>query len=400
MAAGIVRKLFDLSVWNTAAAGINFLTNIVIARALGVDVFGEFAYLSAVAGLFSLLFILIPPNYAIIRYQDDPSFRFIYTAYFIFVNVLLFIPVVLFLQYTDIPFWLFYLFIFSGSFQAYIDVVLQAENKLKRYYILIFVQAVLKICLLTIMIIPGWIRDFQSLVLLISIAQTIVVVYFILSRLRVFVRSLQFFGAMFSMIRSKLSRFYPYYFNISLKRLDSNIIILLFEPLVSKEVIGIYSLLMKVYQFISGLVRTAESLFLFRANIRQYDQAYVKNAWYIGGFLQAGMILTGMAYMKFTTGSFYALYVILLSFLLFPYIFFIKSRANFLASYRNFHINISYALFLLPPVTWFMISYFSSFTTSLAILVSLFLVSSLLQMIYLIFAEQKFHKAVDLNPGN
>jgi hypothetical protein len=395
MASGIVRKLFNLSVWNTAAAGINFLANILIARALGVDVFGEFVYLSAIAGLISLLFVLIPPNYAIIRYQDDPSFRFTYTAYFIFINVLLFIPVVLLKEYANIPFWLFYLFVFSSSFQAYIDVVLQAENKLKRYYFLIFIQSVVKILLLGVLLLPGWVKDYHGLVLIISVAQSIIAVYFVFSRWAVFVASLLFFGKMFRLIRTKLKTFYPYYFNISLKRLDSNIIILLFAPLVSKEVLGIYSLLIKVYQFITGLVRTAESLFLYKANIKDYHHSYMKNAWYIAGFLQAGLVLTGLVYMKSTTGSYYFFYIIMLSFLLLPYVFFIKSRANFLASYRNFHINISYILFLLPTVIWYLINIINSMDTSLSAIVILFMISSLLQMIYLIFAENKFNKTVD-----
>lgn len=395
MASGIVRKLFDLSVWNTAAAGINFLANILIARSLGIEIFGEFVYLSAIAGLISLLFVIIPPNYAIIRYQDDPSFRFTYTAYFILINGLLFIPVVVLSQYTKIPVWLFYLFVFSGSFQAYIDVVLQAENKLKQYYFLIFIQALIKILLLGTLLLPGWVKDYRGLVLLISVAQSVIAVYFVFSRRAVFTSSLSFFGTMFRLIRSKLRIFYPYYFNLSLKRLDSNIIILLFAPMVSKEVLGIYSLLIKVYQFITGLVRTAESLFLYKANIKDYHHSYMKNAWYIAGLLQAGLILTGLVYMKSTTGSYYFLYLIMLSFLLLPYVFFIKSRANFLASYRNFHINISYILFLLPPVIWYLLHIGIRFEISLSAIVILFMISTLLQMIYLIYVGNKFNDTVD-----
>jgi len=133
MASNIVRKLFNLSLWNTSAAAINFVANILIAKILGIDVFGEFAYLSSITALFSLLIIFIPPNYAIIRYQDDTKFKFVFTAFFTLFSVLLIIPVLLFQNLTDIPVWLFYMFAFSTSFQAYIDTSLQAENKLNRY---------------------------------------------------------------------------------------------------------------------------------------------------------------------------------------------------------------------------------------------------------------------------
>jgi len=119
------------------------------------------------------------------------------------------------------------------------------------------------------MLLSGWVTDFEGLILIISMAQSVIVVYFILSKMQIFVESLKYFGQMFLTLRSEIKTFYPYYFNISLKKLDSNIIILLFEPLVSKEVLGIYSLLTRVFQFITGLVRTAESLFLFKKNIRE-----------------------------------------------------------------------------------------------------------------------------------
>nr|HRQ28889.1 hypothetical protein [Saprospiraceae bacterium] len=174
MAANIVRKLFSLSLWNTSAAAINFVANVLIARILGIDVFGEFAYLSSLAALFSLIFIVIPPNYAIMRYQDDEKFKFVFTSFFILINVLLIIPVLIFQHLTQIPFWLFYIFVFSTSFQIYMDTCLQAENKLNHYYFLIFAQALIKIILLGFMLLPGWISDFEGLILIISFAQFVI----------------------------------------------------------------------------------------------------------------------------------------------------------------------------------------------------------------------------------
>lgn len=394
MAANIVRKLFNLSLWNTSAAAINFVANILIARILGIDVFGEFAYLSSIAALFSLIFIVIPPNYAIIRYQDDEKFKFVFTSFFILINILLIIPVLIFQHLTLIPFWLFYIFVFSTSFQIYIDTCLQAENKLNHYYFLIFAQALIKIVLLGLMLLPGWISDFEGLILIISLAQCVIAIYFIVNRMAVFVESLKYFGQMFRTIRAEINTFYPYYFNISLKKLDSNIIILLFEPLVSKEVLGVYSLITKVFQFITGLVRTAESLFLFKKNIQKYQDSFIKNAFFISATLQFGMILVGLIYMKSTAGNYYIFYMVLLSFLMHPYVFFIKSRAFFLSLYKNFHINISYVLFLLPSSIWFIIYYLMDFHFGLSELILVLFSSSLLQMLYLIIAEHRYKSSI------
>ncbi|HAY71370.1 MAG TPA: hypothetical protein DCX89_05720 [Saprospirales bacterium] len=390
MAANIVRKLFSLSLWNTSAAAINFVANVLIARILGIDVFGEFAYLSSLAALFSLIFIVIPPNYAIMRYQDDEKFKFVFTSFFILINVLLIIPVLIFQHLTQIPFWLFYIFVFSTSFQIYMDTCLQAENKLNHYYFLIFAQALIKIILLGFMLLPGWISDFEGLILIISFAQFVIAIYFIVNRLTVFVESLKYFGQMFRTILAEINSFYPYYFNISLKKLDSNIIILLFEPLVSKEVLGVYSLITKVFQFITGLVRTAESLFLFKKYIQKYQNSFIKNAFFISAFLQFSMILVGLIYMKSTAGSYYTFWLILLSFLMYPYVFFIKARAFFLSLYKNFHINISYALFLLPPSICFIIFQLTDLNLGLNELILMLFSSSLLQMIYLVIMEKRF----------
>jgi len=101
------------------------------------------------------------------------------------------------------------------------------------------------------------------------------------------------------------------------------------------------------------------------------------------------MMLVGLIYMKSTTGNYYGFYLILLSFLLYPYVFFIKSRAYYLSLYKNFHINISYTLFLMPPAIWFIIHYIMSVQFGLNDLILVLFSSSMIQMLYLIIAENR-----------
>jgi hypothetical protein len=385
---GLLKKLYNLSVWNTAAAGLNFLSNLVIAKTLGVEVFGDLFYLSSLTGIFTLILVIIPPNYSLIRYQDDPEYKYLLARFHTYAWLLLWIPVLIFHQLVDIPFWLFYLYVFSISIQGFFDISFQAENRLTRYYAMLFVQAVVKISLILVAFWLSYLVDFRALVMAIVVSQLSVSSIYLFHYRRIFLEKKPLLHKISRLIWKHRRLYSSYYLNIVLKRLAANLIVLLFEPIVTRENLGVYALLVKVYQFIQGLIRTIESVFLYRENLRTFSAGFRKNGLWVGFVLQSMHIVIGMLYMKYLDGRFYATYIIGMSFLCYLYVFFVKARAFFLTQFQNLPINLSYLIFLFFIIVVYALNRLDWLDINLTELVLLFSVSSALQMIYLIAAEK------------
>lgn len=388
---GLLKKLLNLSIWNTSAAGLNFLSNLVIAKAMGVAIFGKLFYISSLVGIFSLILILVPPNYSVIKYQDDDKYRYILSAFYIQVWILLILPVIIFHHLVDIPVWLFYLFAFTTSLQSYFDITFQAENKLNRYYSMLFLQALVKIAFIITIYFFGYLNDLSDLVLVISLSQVLVSGVFLVLVGNIFLRSVYYFKSVYFLIWSKRKLFTSYYFNIGLKKISTNLIVLLFEPFITQDILGVYALFMKIYQFVFGLVRTIESIFLFKNNLTKLSGNFLKKGLLIGLVLQLGHIVIGMIYLKYIDGNFYFNYLLLMSFVFYLYVFYLKARAVFLTQYKNEPINISYLFFLIPVASMYTIKLIGSNRTTLFEIILLFTLSSVLQMSYLIFAEKKLN---------
>lgn len=385
----LLKKLYKLSIWNSGAAGLNFISNILIAKLLGTAIFGDLFYLSSMVGIFSLILIIIPPNYSLIKYQDDPTYKYLLGAFYLLAWILLIIPVWIFRGLTDLPFYLFYLYTFSFSLQSYFDIKFQAENKLNRYYAMLFIQALVKIVLITIAFYLNYLTGFTQIVLIITASQLAISMLYLFKGPKTFLLSFGYFKRMFLLIFEKRSLFSSYYLNIGLKKIAGNLIVLLFEPLVSRDILGIYALLIKVMQFIQGLIRTLESIFLFKKNRGDFSKGFFKNALILGLILQVVHILVGVFYMQFIEGKPYVGYLVFMSFIHYFYIFFIKARAYFISQYKNSPINWSYLLFLMPILLLFLIKSISKGDTLSYELVGLFTLASIIQMTYLIYAEKK-----------
>lgn len=385
----LLKKLYKLSVWNSGAAGLNFISNILIAKLLGTAIFGDLFYLSSLVGILTLILIIIPPNYSLIKYQDDDSYKYMLSGFYIFSWLLLIIPVWLFRSWVDLPFWLFYLFTFSFSLQSYFDIKLQAANKLNSYYSMLFLQAVMKITLIGIAFFTNFLTGFTQIVIIITASQLIISLIYLFSGPGTFLRSPAYMRKMFQLIARERILFSTYYLNIGLKKIAGNLIVLLFEPHVSRDVLGIYALLIKVMQFIWGLIRTIESIFLVKKNLELFSKGFIKNGLIAGLILQGLHIVVGMVYMYYIESKFYFPYLIAMSFLHYLYVFFIKARALFISQYKNAAINWSYILFLLPILLVYLIKIISGTKLVLYEMVGLFTMASLIQMIYLIFAEKK-----------
>ena len=92
--------------------------------------------------------------------------------------------------------------------------------------------------------------------------------------------------------------------NTFIKRLRENIIVFLFKPFVGYEVLGIYSLFVKIDQFVFGLSRNVEAFFMNRTNIQNYNKQFDEIFFKFGFLLQIIYVTVGSIYMKSMTNEY------------------------------------------------------------------------------------------------
>ena len=384
----LLRKLIELSSWNTLAAGINFLTNLLVVKIFGLDTFGELALIGSLSGIMSLVFIILPGNYAIMKYQDDKEFRYGFTAFYLLGLIVLFFLCLLFGRHSGIPTGLFFLFAGIFSLQGYFDVCLQAENKLRTYYLMLFAIAIAKASLVGAYYLLSFESTITGLIWTLVLAQGSVLLYMLIRRADTWYKSLAYIKRVPGIISRNFRQFISYYFNSGLKKVNANIIVLLFEPFVSKEVLGTYWLFIKVHQFVTGLVRTLESLSLNKQNLQYFKNRFQRNGILIAFVSQTFYVVIGTFYLWYLTGQYFLVYLLLLSLTMYPYVFFVKSRSRFLMEYKNGPINLSYILFLVVILIVFLFSQFPHNVSWLIIILSAFGIATLIQTVSLVIIDK------------
>ena len=368
------------------------MSNLLIVNLFGLKIFGELAYLGAFSGMMSLVFLVLPSNYSIIKYQEDKNFKTILSSFYIIASFLLLILSFFLHNLFSLPLWLFFLFALSNGFQSYFDISLQAENKLKNYYQVLFTMAILKILLLSVYFYLPNSQNFYELILILTIPKLSVLLFLILGRQKLFVKAFFKFRAVVELIYNKRKLFVQYYMSVGLDRINANLIIFLFTPLLGRELIAIYSLLMKVHQFIVGLIRILESLFINKKSNKLYMDSFYKNHFWISLVAQIAYIAIGLFYMKYLTQEYYFYYLIGMSISIYFYLFFIKSRAFFLIHYKNKQIIIGYFLYFILCMTFYTVIHLTHFQASLALICGLFISAQIIQMSYLVLAEKRVVK--------
>ena len=383
-------KLYSTTIWNTSAAGLNFLTNLLIVRIFGLPVFGELAYISSIAALFSLVFIILPGNYSLVRYQDDPEFKYLLAAFYLTGSILIAILSLVFAPMVHLhPVWLF-LLACSLAFQGFFDISLQAENKLNFYFFLLFLISVVKALFVGLFYLADAIHSLQELVMLLALSQSVVMGSMTFRYGKIFWQSPAYLKRLFRLIWQERRLLSGYYFNTGLKKLNANILVLLFEPWISKEILGTFALFLKVHQFITGLVRTLESFFINRISRIRFASLKGSRLLVIGIWTQLIYLFVGGVYLKYLTGYFFLTYLLFYSLTIYPYLWYIQARAEFLIGYRNKPINLSYFIFLVIACMIFVLFRTMPGWNGLVAISTAFVTASTLQMLSLIGMQQKW----------
>lgn len=391
------KKIFSTSILNALTAAVNFLSSYLIVRALSLDVFGEYAIFSSYFAFGGLIYAIIPSNFSIFKLQDEKKYKINLLAFFILASIVFFAFVLLvsFLGLISIGLLTAYMFGVTTYFIGYFDIKFQALGKLNKYFIMLFMIATLKIVTLGVFYYLGNLNNLSDLLWTMTTVQLLAILFyliedrkeigFILTNSKVFPETILF-------IRQNLSVFKPYYLNTFLKRLRENAIILVFSKFTAKDVIGIFTIFVKIASFVFGLSRTLEAFFMNKQNINNYKAQFYKKIIYFSIGLQFLYLLIGIIYLKMFTNHYYYGEIFISSLLVYPHVYFLLARSEMLSNYRNKEANISEVLYMIIVGIGALIGLYINSNTIYPILITFISATFGLQL-FMIFSQKKNKKS-------
>lgn len=388
-----INKILSASGLNVLSAGVNIISNYLIVHFLSIEIFGEFTVFSSIIALGGLIFVIIPPNFSLFRLQDDSEFkdhliRFYFLASLLF---LIFSCVVYKFFVENVSFYLIYLFGVSTFFMSYFDVVFQAKGRVNKYFFLLLLVSLIKVFTVLFFYFIGHFSSLNDLVFSVVIAQLFVLIGCLCVDFKNFKSALSSLELLINtvlFIYENFEKFRSYYLNTLLKKIRENSIVLFFSSFLSKEIIGLFSLFLKVDSFVLGLSRNLEVLFLNRKNQELYRDEFFRNVNKFSVLLQVIYVFVGVGYMKFLAGNFYFIEIFVQSFLVYPHVYFLFARAHFLSRYNNFDINISESLYVFVCLLGYGFTSWFGIDSIYPILVTYFLAKFSLQF-YMIINSKK-----------
>ena len=387
------KKLFSTSIINALTASINILSSYFIVRFLSLETFGEFSILSSYLSFGGLVFAIIQGNFSIFKYQDDRDYKTTLISFFLIVSVLFFFVVagMSMLDLFSVNFWQVFLFGLTTYFLGYFDIKYQALGKLNTYFIMLFTIAALKVIILFGVYSLGYLNSISEVLSAITVAQGITILIFLRKDQKeiilIFTRPSQFYKTTI-FIKQNIKIFSPYYLNTILKRIRANSIVLTFSFFFSKELIGLFSVFVKITSFVFGLSRNLEAFFMNRDNIQKHKELFYSKSIYFILSLQFIYIAVGLSYLKIFVYKYYFWEILFLSLLVYPHVFFLLARSEMLSNFRNLEANVSETIYVSIVLILSGISYYFGFQNIHAILVAFFLATLGLQL-YMIFSFKR-----------
>lgn len=358
----LIKKLFKLSSINILTGLINFLSTILIVKIFGLNIFGEFSIFSAYIAMFTLIFAIIPPNLSVMKLQDDNSFNNILITAYLICNVLIIITLFILYYFSDnffglqVNLWVVIVFILMSSFFNLIDIQSQAKNRLKRYFYYLLFQSFFKVIIISFIFYYFHYYDLNLLIISFILPQLLIFLFHIIYFKNEFFSIKVDIKRMFLFLINDFSLLKNYYIEIFLKRIKDNIIVLIFSNFLSKEIIGLYSLLSKVGTFVLSQVRIIESFFMNRENLQKSNQ--IDNKIYILSFLvQILIIIVGIIYLKLSIDEYKFYLIVIYSFIAYPYLNVIILRTKLYATYKNGLIIYSLLLNIAMVLLFSFLSY-------------------------------------------
>jgi len=382
------KNFFALSLVNGLNSFFGFLSTFLIVRFISVDVLGQYTVFLSMIGLTSILYSIIPPNYSVIKFQEDVFFRNILFLNYIIISIFIFFALLVFDFFINIDVLKTAVFIVSTGFLNYVDIYSQANSRLKNYYYFLLFISTLKILVILYMI------NFNLLGFNLLLYYFTIIHLFIISVVSLFkIKNISSYILnpslsidLYKFIIINFKTFKPYYFNSIIKKFRTTSVVLVFDLFISKSTIGLFSLFVKVFSFSTGLFRIIESFFMNKHNQIIYKKMFKSNFHFIAGAQFMINFLVGSLYLKINVGKFYFIENIILSTLSFSYIKYMYTRSELLINYQNKTLNYSELIFIfiLVIMSGFM-CYFN--LTGLIYLILAYTLSTLTLQLYVIYKK-------------
>lgn len=377
------KKLTQITSLNIFSALINFGLNFFLARYFGNEFFGEFSLFNAKTAILGLIFIIIPSNYAVVKFQDDDKFKSIYFSFYILGGIffLLELFVAHSFNYLHLPVLTIFLFSYPSFFLNFFDCALQADNKLNVFSIVLFFQAFVKTGTFFLAFETGFINDLGDVILSIGIGNFISLIsLFLFFRKKYFYRIKFIYTIKF--IVSNLKNFKGYYLNNIIKSLADNFYIFLFNSILNKSQLGLFSLFIKAQSFSFSLFRVLEAFLVNRNNNKEYyTKIYVKKH-FIAVIAVIMTFLITIIYIYLLNYKIYVLESLVLGIGSIFYIDLLMLRTQLILSYNNSALNLS---IIIEMITMFIV---------ITLMHHHFVQLSVLHCIYLVFFSSLFRVLV------
>jgi len=351
--------------------------------------FGTYSFLLSCTGMLSLIQVLIPSSFAVVRMQDDLSFSRIYSTFFLatMAFITLFCFGLSWILHTSAG--ILIIMSWSVIFPFFADAVLQSQNQLRSYLILLFLIALSRIVSVILWSYSAHGGSLEHFIVLSAVPSLVITIVFLFPYRQILTINLQSFLSVINFLREESSLLKQYYFSAAIKTVNGHLITLVAGTWVNRDVLGVYALLMKVNTFMTGLARTPETVMIHREGIRRYADDFYNNTWRLGFLMQVVYLVVGPVYLYFATGLSFWQYHLFLSFLLYPYLFFIQARAKRILQYDNSLQQISMVAFSACVLVFSLLKILVDFHISLAIISLLFAVSSGLQYAIFLWMDRK-----------
>jgi hypothetical protein len=387
------KKLFTTSIINAATAVVNIFSSFIIVKVLSLQIFGELAIFSSYLALGGLIFALIPSNFSIFKLQDDKKYQTILLSFFILASVFFsfFVVIMNISGLIKMNFLIVYLFGISTFFLGYFDIKFQAFGQLNKYFIMLFIVSILKIFTLIVFFYLGRLNSLIDLIWTMNIVQLLVITFFLFQDRKELIsifKNVKSFKETLLFIKNNFSIFKSYYLNTFLKRFRENIIVLIYSKFTSNDIIGLFSIFVKITSFVFGLSRTIEAFFMNRLNIEKFKDRFYQKIIYFAISLQIIFLIVGIIYLKFFVNKYYFFEILIQSFLVYPHVFFLLARSEMYSKYSNNEANISEIIYVVIVLISGVISY-SFHLISIYPILTAFILSTFGLQFYMIFSHYK-----------
>lgn len=338
----MLNKLAQIASWNFLSAFLNFALNYVLAKQLGNSFFGEFSLYSSKIALLGLIYILIPSNYAVVKFQEDKKFKTIYFSFHLISAIvflgLLFVSVAI--GYLNLPVYSMFLFSFPMFFINFFDSAFQAEGKLSQYFKILFFISLIKILSFFVSYYFGAITDLNDVVFSIGVANTLCILILFFAYRKSYFTNVYLLDTI-TFIKNNLKVFSGYYLNNIIKSLADNFFILLFNGILNKSQLGLFSLFMKAQTFSFSLFRILEAFLVNKKNNEKYYYKLNSQKYILGFLLFIITLIITMVYLYTLNSKVYILESLVVSTCAMSYVIFLMLRTRLILIKNNKFINIT-----------------------------------------------------------